>query len=273
MYYFKVDNLESFINVKMLILKKMDENIIGFSAGIGKTTKEAEAALREAKAGNKNNLYNYVMYDETMGGDLEGEVCDGELFLDAVISYENVLNFLRDNNAEDSLYKNLDTLITDPRTGLLTQTGYQINMAKIKAQGVEDGFYIFLDGNDMKRHNTEQGYSAVNSLLGAAGRAILDDNIREVVGEALIKATRSLDRRNSVDRRSRESDNGRRETKKDRRDSDLLDLVCHRVHDSGGDEFLVYLPFKEIPKGFKVENVAERILNNIYEARQKLSYD
>jgi hypothetical protein len=122
-------------------------------------------------------------------------------------------------------------------------------MQRLKESGIKEGYFILLDGDKMHDHNEEKGYDLVDLYLEASGKAIL-------------KATRSGEDRRTDDRASLA-----------RRNKDYHeDIVAHRVNDSAGDEFLIYVPLEHSPDNLiTAKRIAERVLAKIYMEEENIA--
>jgi len=217
-------------------------DIVIFSIGIGGSFEEAAEALREAKQGDKSSLTNIVIYSGE-------QIPSAYNTLDSnAQSYLAVRRFLEKNNVDAATLEALASLGKDPKTGLLNGLGFNIANALLQERGITQGHYILLDGNDMHGHNEAKGYSNVDDYLIATGQAIMD-------------STRSgLDRRD--DERKAPG----------RRESDAQDIVAHRLHDSAGDEFLVYVPLQHSHENMEmVKKITHRMLTRIYELEREVT--
>ena len=222
------------------------EDIITFSAGIGRSFEEADSALRQAKA-RRENLdreglkYNTVLY--------QGEPLHDPKNQSNAEPYMRILRFLQENGAGDDVLKAAEELTFDPRTGLLNKLGYEtrrLQMEDIKGQG----YYLIFDGNNMKRLNDNYGQSLVDRLIENSGRA-------------LVEFTRS-----SADRRasSKIPDKDQRKSIEDRRQNFYQeDIIALRVNGDCGDEFLVFVPIPHTPENTEiVQRMARRIQDGMY---------
>ena len=219
------------------------EDIIIYSVGIGASFEEAAKALQEAKKGDKLSLANAAVY--------RGEPVPET---DSVLSsnaenYLKVSRFLEKNNADVDTLNAHALLGMDSKTGLINGLGYSVARELLRARGVNQGYFILLDGNDMHGHNEAKGYSNVDDYLTATGQAI-------------VESTRSGLERRDDERKA-----------PGRRKSDVQeDIIAHRVHDSAGDEFLVYIPAQHSPENLEiVKGIANRMLNRIYELEMEVA--
>lgn len=96
----------------------------------------------------------------------------------------------------------------------------------------------------MHKHNETQGRELVDAYLRATGKAITE-NVRHYNGE---------------------KEKGRRAGRTEH------DLVAHRVNDSGGDEFLLYLPMNHTTANLRTaQRITRRILQAVYQAQMKIA--
>ncbi len=224
----------------------LDETIIKYSVGIGKSFEEAAEALEEAKSKDKDSLANIVEHE---GPKLE----DKDVALSSnADNYIKILRFLQENDADDETIHAHSELGEDPRTGLFNKMGYETARLELKELGVSEGYFILLDGNNMHDHNAEKGYTSVDEYLEATGRAI----------KSIVKSTRS-----GLDRRGEE-----RACLGRRKEPGEEDIIGHRVNDSAGDEFLIYVPLKHNAENKEiVGRIAERVIENIYDKEREVA--
>lgn len=132
-------------------------------------------------------------------------------------------------------------LLLDPRTGLCNKLGYHVAIEELKQKGVSTGYFIYMDGNNMKSHNDRQGELKVDKLLSTIGKTITSH-------------VRTL--------------NGKKPGK--RQHETYHDVVAHRVNDSGGDEFLIFLNLEHNETNDRlVEDRARLILDSVYTAQKE----
>ncbi len=224
-------------------MENIDDIIIKYSVGIGESFEEAAAALTRAKSADKSRLDNIVAFEgEGLGSKEQKKASNAE-------HYKRVLRHLRETDAGPDVMQSYKALGEDPRTGLFNKLGYETAMLEMRENGKDIGYYILIDGNNMHDHNSEKGYSTVDNYLEATGKAILE-------------ATRS-----GLDRREPERANPGR-----RMEDYSEDIVAHRVNDSAGDEFLIYLPLDHATRSIgDARRVAERVLDNIYEKEREVA--
>lgn len=127
----------------------------------------------------------------------------------------------------------------DPVTGLLNKVGFALKLAEFQEKGIKDGYYIFFDIDDLHDWNIKLGYTVVDSYLEAIGKTI-HENLRHrnlyPLGEG------------------------------------IPDLAGHRLNESAGDEFLIFVPSNHEDKTlYEVKKIAERILEKIYENQKMVS--
>ncbi|MAG91341.1 hypothetical protein CMO83_01550 [Candidatus Woesearchaeota archaeon] len=229
------------------------DDIITFSCGIGRSYEEAERALRKAKArkdafkGPSRTDPNVVVYQ----GD---RIQDREDWANA-LDYRRILRIVEENHNDRRDLDAVERMARDPQTGLYNAMGYAHRRLELSELGINNGYYILLDGNNMKQENARIGSSHVNDLLAEAGKG-------------LIEATRSgTERRVSTEQPTNED----RRKKEDRRKyQDEGDIIAHRVH-GDGDEFLVFVPTEYRRKNIRenMQSVAERISGfmHVYQGR------
>jgi GGDEF domain-containing protein len=219
--------------------RRLQEIIIKYSVGIGRTFNEAAAALMEAKqTGDRNSLENIVVHDGDPISDVAAIETNAERYL-------MVLNHLIASAADSSVLKACEGLSLDPKTGLFNTLGYEAARQELRDRGVEDGWYILFDGNDMHGHNEKKGYSVVDLYLEATGRAIAE-------------SVRSGNERRAAGRSDEGSEDRRRAVVEG-------DALPYRVNDSAGDEFLVYVAGNTVDKPETAVDIARRILDRVYE--------
>ncbi len=234
--------------------KSLENEIIKFSVGIGTSFEEASQALMEAKEkGNREDLMNINIYQ-------------GEPLQDSPIQNQSnaqyfmqVLNYLRETNASEDLIAAQERLSIDSKTGLFNKLGYETKRLELDELGQNEGYFVLLDGNSMHDHNAIKGYTLVDRYLEASGEGILRAAI-----DGICRSVRSgYDRRENEDMMFAENE---ARTGQDRRvRTEVSDIVAHRVNDSAGDEFLLYLPGLSGREGLQIAKiVAERALKTAY---------
>ena len=228
------------------------EGIISFSGGIGRTLEEANIAFSTAKQRKDlDNIYahNVVVYDGP-------PVAESAPSPSHAQEYMRVLKFIQEKDVSGQLSDDVKKLGNDPRTGLLNRMGYQVRRLELDKLGKNQGYYIVLDGNNMKAANDKYGHSAVNDLLAESGRAVTE----------LTRA--GYDRRSGAE--NFPSDENSR--KGERRSMvGIQDIVAHRINGDGGDEILLFIPLAHSDNNLKiVESIVYRVLNKIYEYQSRV---
>ena len=222
----------------------IDDAIIKYSVGIGSSFEEAAAALAKAKV-NKGRLDNIVQYS--------GEKIEDKDFSknSNAMGYKRILKFLHEKEAGIELLEDHAALAHDPKTGLLNKLGYDTARLELIDKGMDEGYFILLDGDFLHDHNEEKGYSVTDQYIAATGAAI----------NAMIDSTR-----NRLDKRT--GDRVRLGRRKENSREDIIGMG-HRLNDSGGDEFLIYLPITHSPSNQKIaQMVAQRVLNHVYDSQR-----
>ena len=223
------------------------EEIITFSAGIGRSFEEADAALRQAKARRRNLdeeglKYNTVLY--------QGEPLHDSENQSNAEPYMRILRFLQENGAGYDVLKAAKEITLDPRTGLLNRVGFETRLLQMGELDSRQGYYLLFDGNNMKRLNDTYGQSLVDRLIENSGRA-------------LVEFTRS-----SADRRASSKIPGKDQRKsiEDRRQNFYQeDIIALRVNGDCGDEFLVFVPMPHTAENTEiVQRMARRIQDGMY---------
>ena len=123
--------------------------------------------------------------------------------------------------------------LRDPVTGLLNKMGFVLELEKLKQKGITDGYYLLFDMDDLHEWNSKLGYTEVDRYIEIIGKAI-KTNIRHE------KLTDTKER--------------------------VADVVGHRLNESAGDEFLVFVPSEHNEKNIeRLKLLAVRLLEKIYE--------
>ncbi len=123
--------------------------------------------------------------------------------------------------------------LRDPVTGLLNKTGFVLRLEELKKKGASKGYYILFDLDDLHDWNNKLGYTQVDKRIAMIGKVIME-NIRH-------KRLYSQKKR-------------------------IIDVVGHRLNESAGDEFLIFIPSKHAKKNLaEVRRIAERVIEKIYE--------
>ncbi len=222
------------------------DDIITFSCGIGRSYNEAEHAVNTAKS-KKGEFTGPSRLDPNIAVYNEAPMQDGEDAPSNAVDYERILRRIMELPQNAQELAAMERIGRDPRTGLYNTMGYRHRRLELGESGINDGYLILLDGNNMKQANEKIGSLYVDTLLAEAGKG-------------LIAATRSgTDRRDSATPIS----NDRRDALNARRKTEYKeDIVAHRVHNDGGDEFLIFVPNPhEIDR---VRGIAERALGFMY---------
>ncbi|MEM4152809.1 MAG: diguanylate cyclase [Candidatus Pacearchaeota archaeon] len=123
--------------------------------------------------------------------------------------------------------------LRDPLTGLLNKMGFVIELEKLRQKGITEGYYILFDIDDLHYWNSKLGYAEVDKYIEIIGQTI-QNNIRH---EKLIDSKEKI-----------------------------TDVVGHRLNESAGDEFLIFVPAEHNEKNLeKIKLMATRLLEKIYE--------
>lgn len=210
--------------------------LITLSCGIGRNYSEAYLAQRFAK--EKKNLrlrenknpehYNIEIYD---GEPINLDEMSKDLVL-KVKDYSEIKNALPEN-----LKGKLESLLYDPLTGTLNKLGYSLKKENLREKGIDKGYNILFDLDNMHHWNNTLGEKKVNDCIHLIGR-IINNNIRHkhLYGHNLKE--------------------------------NIQDFLVHRVNESAGDEFLIYIPSENSTENErKVYKIAERILEKVYDAQ------
>ncbi len=121
----------------------------------------------------------------------------------------------------------------DSMTGLLNKTGFVLRLMELQSMKINEGYYLLFDLDDLHYWNEKRGYAAVDRVIEIAGKEITK-NIRH----------------------NRER---------------VADVLGHRLHESAGDEFLVFLPGKHTPENLNIFiNKAKRIMYHFYKRQREL---
>ncbi len=123
--------------------------------------------------------------------------------------------------------------LRDPVTGLLNKTGFVLQLEELKQKGVTEGYYILFDLDDLHEWNSKIGYTEVDKYIELIGQTI-KNNLRH---ENLYSSSKRV-----------------------------TDVVGHRLNESAGDEFLIFVPAEHSEKNVeKLKMMAVRLLEKIYE--------
>ncbi|MCX8194081.1 MAG: diguanylate cyclase [Candidatus Pacearchaeota archaeon] len=123
--------------------------------------------------------------------------------------------------------------LRDPLTGLLNKMGFVLELEKLKQKGITEGYYLLFDIDDLHDWNNKLGYAEVDKYI-------------EIIGQTIQKNIRH---EKLVDYKER-----------------VADIVGHRLNESAGDEFLIFVPAEHNEKNLeKLKLMATRLLEKIYE--------
>ncbi|MGB9707981.1 MAG: GGDEF domain-containing protein [Candidatus Pacearchaeota archaeon] len=126
----------------------------------------------------------------------------------------------------------------DPVTGLLNKMGFVLELEKLKQKGITEGYYLLFDMDDLHEWNNKLGYTEVDRYLEVIGQTI-KNNIRH---EKLIYS-----------------------------EERVTDVVGHRLNESAGDEFLIFVPAEHNEKNVeRLKIMATRLLEKIYERQLEM---
>jgi len=123
--------------------------------------------------------------------------------------------------------------LRDPVTGLLNKTGFVLQLEELKRNGITEGYYILFDLDDLHDWNSKLGYAEVDRYIELIGKTIKENLRHENLYSSSKRAT---------------------------------DVVGHRLNESAGDEFLIFVPAEHNEKNVeKLKIMATRLLEKIYE--------
>lgn len=123
--------------------------------------------------------------------------------------------------------------LKDPLTGLLNKTGFVLKLEELKQKGIVEGYYLLFDLDDLHDWNNKLGYTKVDRYI-------------EVIGQTIKNNIRHENLTSSKER--------------------VMDVVGHRLNESAGDEFLIFVPAKHNKENIeKLKLLATRLLEKIYE--------
>lgn len=123
--------------------------------------------------------------------------------------------------------------LKDPLTGLLNKTGFVLKLEELKQKGVVEGYYLLLDLDDLHDWNNKLGYTEVDRYI-------------EVIGQTIKNNIRHENLTSSKER--------------------VMDVVGHRLNESAGDEFLIFVPAEHNEENIeKLKLLATRLIEKIYE--------
>ena len=200
------------------------KELITLSCGIGRSYEEATKAVIKAKKNKKKKYYNLAIYSGTR---LKSKIHG--------VFKKKAEDFFILSKQLDPKYQEIleNFCLHDPVTGLLNKTGFVIKLEELKKRGIEEGYYIFFDIDDLHDWNSKIGYSKVDEYL-------------EMIGKEILKRTRHHHLYNQEIRAE--------------------DIAVHRLNESAGDEFLIFVPAKHNNKNLDyVKSLAERLIRNVYE--------
>jgi len=202
----------------------INKELITLSCGIGRSYKEATKAVIKAKKNKKKRYYNLVIYS---GNRLQSKI--------HWVFKKKAEDFFVLSKKLDPKYQEIleNFCLHDPVTGLLNKTGFVIKLEELKKRGIEQGYYIFFDIDNLHDWNSKIGYAKVDEYL-------------EMIGKEILKRTKHHELYNQEIRAE--------------------DIAVHRLNESAGDEFLIFAPAKHNNKNLNyVKSLAERLIRNIYE--------
>lgn len=122
----------------------------------------------------------------------------------------------------------------DPITGLLNKTGFVLRLEQLRKMKINEGYYILIDLDNLHYWNEKLGYNEVDQRIG-------------IIGKEILKSIR-----HSKDR--------------------VADVLGHRLNESAGDEFLIFLPAKHTKENVLIFiKKAEEILENISKIQKEIA--
>lgn len=204
--------------------------LITLSCGIGRSYEEAVNALFEAKGNKGKEKYNIIIYD---GPRLRSKLHEG--IKEKANKYLDLAKIMTPEQR-----KLLDQItLYDPVTGLLNKVGFAIKLSEFQSKGIKEGYYIFLDIDDLHAWNIKLGYTKVDLYLESIGKTI-HTSLRYHNLYPLAEG--------------------------------IPDLAGHRLNESAGDEFLIFVPGNHnLENNDEIKKIAERILEKIYENQKGIS--
>ena len=120
-------------------------------------------------------------------------------------------------------------VLYDYLTGMYNKTGFLLKLEELKRRGVIQGYYMLFDLDDLHYWNKKLGYAGVDKYIENFGRELLD-NIRHQP-----------------------------------RENEMPDMIGHRLNESAGDEFLIFIPLKYSKKNSEIIiNLAKRLIDKVY---------
>jgi len=126
----------------------------------------------------------------------------------------------------------------DPITGLLNKTGFVIKLEELRKKGITDGYYVLFDLDDLHYWNSKLGYLKVDEYL-------------EMIGKEVVNTLRSRKLSTSEER--------------------VVEVIGHRLNESAGDEFLIFISLKHCEKSRdKIKEIVQDIFERVYNKQSKM---
>jgi len=126
----------------------------------------------------------------------------------------------------------------DPVTGMLNKTGFVIKLEELKKRGITNGYYVLFDLDDLHYWNSKLGYLKVDEYL-------------EMIGKEVVNTLRSRKLSTPEER--------------------VVEVVGHRLNESAGDEFLIFISLKHCEKNReKIKDLVQNILKNVYQKQSEM---
>jgi GGDEF domain-containing protein len=155
-----------------------------------------------------------------------------ESFKQRVKEYHEIAKVLSDD--QKRILENFS--LRDPVTGLLNKTGFVLRLEELKEKGFTCGYYLLFDLDDLHDWNNKIGYTEVDKRIEAIGR-VITNNIRH---------------QNFYPAKER-----------------ITDIVGHRLNESAGDEFLIFVPARHCNENLEeLRIMAQRLIDKTYEVQQ-----
>jgi len=155
-----------------------------------------------------------------------------ESFKQRVKEYHEIAKVLSDD--QKKILENFS--LRDPVTGLLNKTGFVLRLEELKEKGFTCGYYLLFDLDDLHDWNNKIGYTDVDKRIEAIGR-VITNNIRH---------------QNFYPAKER-----------------ITDIVGHRLNESAGDEFLIFVPARHCNENIEeLKAMAQRLIDKTYEVQQ-----
>ena len=155
-----------------------------------------------------------------------------ESFKQRVKEYHEIAKVLSDD--QKKILENFS--LRDPVTGLLNKTGFVLRLEELKEKGFTCGYYLLFDLDDLHDWNNKIGYTEVDKRIEAIGR-VITNNIRH---------------QNFYPAKER-----------------ITDIVGHRLNESAGDEFLIFVPARHCNENIEeLKAMAQRLIDKTYEVQQ-----